>query len=157
MAAGVPLMNPSTLRPESVIQIGNASFGWLALAIPLLLALSLYGVLAKRRAHQRFASVNLAADLFPQQRVSPLPSSILLCGILALLVLALLDIRWGKAWQEVPQKGIEVVFALDVSRSMLAEDTSPNRLERAKQQISDLLDEMAGDRVGLVVFADQSL
>ena len=72
---------------------------------------------------------------------------------LILLTVALVDIRWGKTWQDVPQKGIDVVFALDVSRSMLADDVAPNRLERAKQQIKDIVDEMAGDRVGLVVFA----
>jgi Ca-activated chloride channel homolog len=73
-----------------------------------------------------------------------------------LMVLALIDIRWGKVWREVPQKGIEVVFLLDVSRSMLAEDVAPNRLERAKQQIKDTVDEMSGDRVGLVVFAGEA-
>ena len=71
------------------------------------------------------------------------------------LVLALIDIRWGKIWREVPQKGIEVMFVLDVSRSMLAEDAKPSRLERAKQQIGDMLEAMAGDRVGLVVFAGE--
>ncbi len=74
---------------------------------------------------------------------------------LALLAIALIDIRWGKIWREVPQKGIEVMFVLDVSRSMLAEDASPNRLTRAKQQIKDMVDEMAGDRVGLVAFAGE--
>ena len=72
---------------------------------------------------------------------------------MTLMTIALMDIRWGKTWREVPQKGIEVMFVLDVSRSMLAEDASPNRLSRAKQQIKDMVDEMAGDRVGLVVFA----
>ena len=72
------------------------------------------------------------------------------------LAIALMDLRWGKTTREVPQKGIEVVFALDVSRSMLAEDANPNRLQRAKQQIKDMLNEMAGDRVGLVVFAGEA-
>jgi Ca-activated chloride channel family protein len=57
--------------------------------------------------------------------------------------------------REVPQEGIEVMFVLDVSRSMLAEDVTPNRLERAKQLIKDTMDEMAGDRVGLVLFAGE--
>ena len=72
---------------------------------------------------------------------------------MSLLVIGLIDVRWGKTWREVPQKGIEVMFVLDISRTMLAEDVAPNRLGRAKQQIKDLVDEMAGDRVGLVVFA----
>jgi Ca-activated chloride channel family protein len=69
------------------------------------------------------------------------------------MVIALVDLRWGKVWRDVPQKGIEVMFVLDVSRSMLADDVAPNRLERAKQQIKDTVDEMAGNRVGLMVFA----
>jgi Ca-activated chloride channel family protein len=75
---------------------------------------------------------------------------------MSLLCLAMMDIRWGKTWREVPQKGIEVMFVLDVSRSMLAEDVTPNRLSRAKQQIKDMIDEMAGDRVGLLVFAGET-
>jgi Ca-activated chloride channel family protein len=75
---------------------------------------------------------------------------------MSLMIAALMDIRWGRIWREVPQKGIEVMFVLDVSRSMLAEDISPNRLSRAKQQIKDLVDEMAGDRIGLVVFSGES-
>ncbi len=74
---------------------------------------------------------------------------------LLLLVLCLLDIRWGKVEREIPQKGIEVMFVLDVSRSMLAEDVAPNRLERAKQMIKDSIDEMSGDRVGLAIFAGE--
>jgi len=73
-----------------------------------------------------------------------------------LLCIALMDIRWGRVWREVPQKGIEVMFLLDVSRSMLAEDAMPNRLSRAKQMIKDMVDEMAGDRVGLVIFAGET-
>ena len=64
----------------------------------------------------------------------------LITASMSLLCLALLDIRWGKTWREVPQKGIEVMFVLDVSRSMLAEDTAPNRLSRAKQLIKDMVD-----------------
>jgi Ca-activated chloride channel family protein len=77
----------------------------------------------------------------------------LVTAAMVLMVLSLVDIRWGKVWRDVPQTGIEVVFVLDVSLSMLADDAAPNRLERAKQQIKDTVDEMAGDRVGLVVFA----
>lgn len=73
-----------------------------------------------------------------------------------LLLVAMMDVRWGQSEQEVPQRGIEVMFALDVSRSMLAEDVRPNRLSRAKQQIKDLIAEMSGDRIGLVVFAGEA-
>ena len=104
-------------------------------------------------------SGNLPLDSFANASCRQVATSVTGCPrclcrhSLGLLAMALTDIRWGKTWREVPQKGIEVMFVLDVSRSMLAEDASPNRLTRAKQQIKDMVDEMAGDRVGLVVFA----
>lgn len=61
--------------------------------------------------------------------------------------------QYGFKWQEVERKGIDIMVALDCSRSMLATDVQPTRLERAKRKISDLLGMLAGDRIGLVSFA----
>ena len=72
------------------------------------------------------------------------------------LTLALTRPRWGYEWENLHQRGVDVIVALDVSSSMLAEDIKPNRLERAKRKISDLLDMMEGDRIGLVAFAGTS-
>ena len=72
------------------------------------------------------------------------------------LILALTRPRWGYQWEDLHQRGVDVIVALDVSNSMLAEDIKPNRLERAKRKISDLLDMMEGDRIGLVAFAGTS-
>jgi Ca-activated chloride channel family protein len=72
------------------------------------------------------------------------------------LILALTRPRWGYQWEDLHQRGVDVIVALDVSSSMLAEDIKPNRLERAKRKISDLLDMMEGDRIGLVAFAGTS-
>lgn len=83
-------------------------------------------------------------------------NSALLLGALVLMVVALLDLRFGKVSRQVPQRGIEVVFVLDVSRSMLAQDIRPNRLERAKQMIQDTLDALEGDSAGLVIFAGEA-
>mgnify|MGYP006424840121 FL=1 len=78
--------------------------------------------------------------------------------VLAILfhLLALTRPRWGYHWEELHQRGVDIIVALDVSSSMLAEDIKPNRLERAKRKISDLLDMMEGDRIGLVAFAGTS-
>ena len=62
----------------------------------------------------------------------------------------------GARLKETESKGVEIMIALDVSNSMLAEDYSPNRLERAKLAISRLVDKLQGDRIGLVVFAGES-
>ena len=72
------------------------------------------------------------------------------------LILALTRPRWGYQWEDLHQRGVDVIVALDVSSSMLAEDIKPNRMERAKRKISDLLDMMEGDRIGLVAFAGTS-
>jgi Ca-activated chloride channel family protein len=75
---------------------------------------------------------------------------------LALLLVALARPQWGTETQEVDQEGLQVVVALDVSQSMLAEDIAPNRLERAKLEIADLTEKLSGDEVGLVLFSGAS-
>ena len=72
------------------------------------------------------------------------------------LIVALAQPRWGYYWKDLKQKGVDIVIALDVSESMLAQDIKPNRLERAKYKIADLLDMLEGDRIGLVAFAGTS-
>ena len=69
------------------------------------------------------------------------------------LVIALTDPQIGSKLQEVKREGLDVFIALDVSNSMLAEDVPPNRFERAKQEISNFIDELRGDRVGLILFS----
>lgn len=136
------------------LQIGNASNLLLLWIVAAVLVALVVAAFARRRALARFATANLLSRLIPADSSRGYwPRAALGIICLLALVLAMLDIRWGKTWREVPQKGIEVMFVLDVSRSMLAEDIAPNRLERAKQQIKDMVDEMAGDRVGLVVFS----
>ena len=136
------------------MQFGNlAQLNWLwavaAIGIIVTVALVRY-----RRNLNRFASPKLLGNLLPKGTATrTIATTMLSLAAMALLSLSLVDVRWGKTLREVPQKGIEVMFALDVSRSMLADDVSPNRLERAKQQIKDMVDEMSGDRVGLIVFA----
>jgi len=139
------------------MQIGNPQYVYLLL--PALIAtVVMGGALARRHLRlKRFAGERLRKQVLPpgatRRRVI---SAGLLSAALLLLAVALWDLRWGQIQREVPQKGIEVVFALDVSRSMLAQDTAPNRLNRAKQQIRDMVSEMNGDRIGLVLFAGEA-
>ncbi len=69
------------------------------------------------------------------------------------LIFALSEPKWGYHWEDVEKKGIDIVIAIDTSRSMLADDVKPNRLEMAKREVEDLLNVLGGDRVGLVVFS----
>ena len=82
--------------------------------------------------------------------------SILTIFAIIFLVLALSNPRWGYHWEDLEQKGVDIIIALDVSNSMLAQDIKPNRLERAKYKITDLLNMLEGDRIGLVAFAGTS-
>lgn len=122
--------------------------------VAALLALTVYGFARKRRALQRFATISVLGDLLPDfsLRRQWLKAVLVLAGM-AVLVGGVIDPRWGVYWEEVPRRGVDIIFVLDVSRSMLAEDVAPNRLERAKQDIRDMLEVLGGDRVGLVTFA----
>ncbi|MGI9474068.1 MAG: VWA domain-containing protein [Rubripirellula sp.] len=139
------------------IEIGNsANLNWLWLILGLAL-LAVFAVAWQRRAAKRFASNDMLKRLLPSQGLARSVASItIVLAAMTLLVMCIVDLRWGKVQREVPQSGIEVMFVLDVSRSMLAEDVSPNRLERAKQMIKDTVDEMSGDRIGLTLFAGES-
>jgi Ca-activated chloride channel family protein len=140
----------------SDIEIGNlAGFHWLWL-VAIAVVLYLLAAGWNRRAASRFASPEMVDRVFPHRNVwRQLVVGLLVTLTMALLVVCIVDLRWGKVRREVPQKGIEVMFVLDVSRSMLATDVTPSRLGRAKQMIKDTIDEMAGDRVGLTLFAGE--
>jgi Ca-activated chloride channel family protein len=123
-------------------------------AVAVAAALLIYAVTSRRRLLHRFASSHLLAALTPRTSFArKWMKAVLLIVALLALVAAMLDPRWGSRYEEVEQRGIDIVFILDVSRSMLAEDVRPNRLERAKQYIGDVLDRLGGDRVALITSA----
>ncbi len=129
------------------------SLHWLWL-VGALVAVLLAGAAARRRDLRRFADAALLGMLLPRPGTWRHGfRAALLAGALVLLVAALLDPRWGVTYRRVQQRGIDLVFVLDVSRSMRAQDARPDRLERAKQYINDLVDALGGDRVALVTFA----
>ena len=139
------------------IQFGHfAQLNWLWL-VAVVAATAIGAWIYRRHSLRQFATSNLLARLLPKNASRRLLfRTATALAAMTLLVIGLVDIRWGKTWREVPQKGIEVMFVLDVSRSMLADDATPNRLQRAKQQIKDMVDEMTGDRVGLILFAGEA-
>ena len=76
--------------------------------------------------------------------------------ILLFLIIGLSNPQIGTKMEEVKREGVDLMIAIDLSYSMMAEDIKPNRLERSKQAISRLIDQLKGDRIGLVVFAGQA-
>lgn len=127
---------------------------WALGILPILAAVLLRGEWKRAVAARRFVDPAMFSRLFPPlSRFRALCKSVLVLGGLGALVIAAAGPRWGERTESVTSRSADFVILLDVSRSMLAEDVAPNRLERAKSDILDLLAEIPGDRVGLIVFA----
>lgn len=113
-----------------------------------------WAALSRRRKLSRLVSARFIPTLAPGLSVTrPATSSALYALGLMLFAIALAQPQCGGKTELVKRRGIDLVVALDASKSMLARDVSPDRLERAKLELTTLLDELKGDRVGLVVFA----
>ncbi len=128
----------------------------------LLLLIPLYLFLRwawKKRimALQRFGNLELVERLMEGvSRRNQKLKLVLIFLVFALSLLALARPLWGQKEQEIISRGHDIIIALDVSKSMLAEDIKPNRLARAKLEISNLIDRMQGNRIGLVIFAGEA-
>ncbi len=108
----------------------------------------------KTKRAQRFAEGDLLSQIagtFSSRR--QISKNILLVFVFLFSVLALARPQWGSEWQEVKRQGLDILIILDTSKSMLTEDVKPNRLERSKLAIKDLLKKMKGDRIGLMAFS----
>ncbi len=133
----------------------HPAYLWTVAVGPVLAALFLLWTAHKRReAIRRFGLRDTVARLAPEisARRRRWKAAAVTCAM-ALLALALAGPRFGAQLREVKREGVDLVIALDVSASMLAEDVAPNRLDRAKNEIRKLLNDLRGDRIGLVIFA----
>ncbi|MDH5412883.1 MAG: VWA domain-containing protein [Flavobacteriaceae bacterium] len=122
--------------------------------IGLLFILFLLVAFWKRKKQYEFSDRNLLEKLSPE--ISPFKSTLKMLVVLmaiALLVIALVNPKLGTQLKTIKREGVDIVFALDVSRSMLAEDIAPNRLEKSKQIISKIIDKLGSDRVGIIIYA----
>ena len=135
-------------------------FGSPELLVPLALtAVALAGLLVweavrRRRALARVATPELRSRLTATvSRPKRTLKRLLLWTAAALTLFALARPQWGYRWEEASRQGIELMFAVDTSKSMLAQDLRPDRLTRAKLAIADLVRKFPSDRVGLVAFA----
>ena len=129
---------------------------YLMFFIPLLLLVVLLAVLARRQRTQlaRLGALALVAKLSATVNRSGRRWQMALWLVaLVLLIIALARPRWGAQVEYVERQGVEIMVALDISESMLAEDLKPNRLARAKLEISELMDRLEGNQLGLVLFS----
>jgi len=130
---------------------------YLLLAIPAFFALYVWARRRKKKAFDTFGEWPLLVRLMPDYSGSRGTIKLILILLAWIfLVVGIADPQTGSKLEKIKRKGIDLVFALDVSNSMLAQDIAPSRLERSKQAISKLLDNLENDRVGLVVFAGKA-
>jgi Ca-activated chloride channel family protein len=138
-------------------KIEEPIYFYLLAIIPAMLVLFLLVLWWKKRTQRKFSDVSLLKKLAPNSSTfkSTLKLIILLLGI-AFLIISLTNPKMGTKLKTIKREGVDVVFALDVSKSMLAEDIAPNRLEKAKQIISKTIDKLGSDRVGIIIYAGNS-
>ncbi|HCP45548.1 MAG TPA: hypothetical protein DIU15_05880 [Deltaproteobacteria bacterium] len=139
------------------MHFSNPEALWLLWLVPLLAGLFAFASRRRADALARFADDALIDHLIhrPSRLRAAIRPTLLGLALIAIITAAA-GPRWGFQWEDVRRHGVDIVVALDLSRSMLAEDASPDRLTAAKREIRDLLELLEGDRIGLVVFAGVS-
>ena len=137
-----------------MFRFANIEVLWLLVTIPVFIAAYIWYTRRKRRELETFGDAELMEQLMPNaSRVRPTVKFSILMVALTLLIVAAARPQFGQSERTEKRQGIEAIVALDISNSMMAEDVAPNRLDRAKQMLSKLMDNMVNDKVGLVVFA----
>ena len=131
---------------------------WALLAvIPLIVIVFLFVQNWKRRKLRKFGSQAVVKRLMPNvSKTLPIVKFVLFTMAMVSLLIGLANLQFGTKLEEVKREGIDLMICLDVSNSMLAEDLSPNRLERSKRAIYQLIEKLHNDRLGIIVFAGQA-
>ena len=126
----------------------------LLLIVPILVLLFLFNQYWKRKKQREFGDLEMIQKLSPEKSVfkSVLKFTVLILAF-GFLVIGLVNPKIGTKSETVKREGIDIVFAIDVSKSMLCEDVAPSRLEKSKQIVSQIINQLVGDRIGIVAYA----
>ncbi len=127
---------------------------WLLLVIPVVMLLFAVLLFWKRRTQKKFADDRLLSYLSPNKSFfKPIIKVVVVLLALGSLIFALVNPKIGTKLETVKREGVDVVFAIDVSKSMEAEDIAPNRIEKSKQLVRQIINNLASDRVGIIAYA----
>ncbi|MFA5297994.1 MAG: VWA domain-containing protein [Lutibacter sp.] len=138
-------------------QIEEPTYFYYLAIIPAIFVLFLVVFWWKKRIQKQFADHDLIQKLSPEKSTFKSFLKItVFCLALAFLIVSLANPKMGTKLETVKRQGVDIVFALDVSKSMEAEDIAPNRLEKAKQIITKIIENLASDRIGIIVYAGNS-
>jgi len=130
---------------------------WTLLVIPVIILLFIGLQIWKRSVQKKFANSSLLKRLSPNQSLfKSVLKVFVLCAAFACLSIALVNPKIGTKLETVRSEGVDIVFAVDVSKSMLAEDIAPNRLEKSKQLVTQIVNSLVSDRVGIIAYAGKA-
>ena len=136
------------------MELDESKYLYLLFIVPLLVLLFLYNQYWKKKKQREFGDLDMIKKLSPEKSVfKPILKLIVMLLALSALILGLVNPKIGTKMETVKREGIDIVFAMDVSKSMLAEDVAPNRLEKSKQIVSQIINQLGSDRIGIVAYA----
>lgn len=139
------------------MQLEEKIWFWALLVIPVIIVLFLILQFWKYKTRKKFAGKTLLDKLSPNRSIfKSALKTVLLCLAFACIAVALVNPKVGTKFETVKREGVDIVFAVDVSKSMLAEDIAPNRLEKSKQLVTQIINNLASDRVGIIAYAGKA-
>lgn len=138
-------------------QLEEKIWFWILAAIPAIWLIYIILHVWKKHAQRKFADKALLKRLSPNQSVF---KTVLKLGVvsmaIAAMAIALVNPKIGSKLETIKREGVDIVFAVDVSKSMLAEDIAPNRLEKSKQLVTQIINNLASDRIGIIAYAGKA-
>ena len=139
-------------------QFDNPNFLYLTLIIPFLMLINFLYMSWRKRIQDSYSDSELLEIISPNRSNFKLNLKLILeCLAILLLSIGLANPKIGTELNSIIREGVDIVFAIDVSKSMLAEDVAPNRLLRSKRIISEIINSLNSDRVGIVAYAAQAI
>ena len=136
------------------MELDERNYLYLLLILPLVVLLFFYNLYWKKKKQKEFGSLEAIKKLSPERSdFKPVLKLIVMVLALAGLIMGLVNPKIGTKMETVKREGIDIVFAMDVSKSMLAEDIAPSRLQKSKQLVSQIINQLGSDRIGIVAYA----
>lgn len=140
------------------MQLEEKIWFWLLLLVPIIIFLFVILQVWKRHAQNKFAHHQILKRLSPNKsHFKPILKLIMLCLAFTCLTIAMVNPKVGTKLETVKRQGVDIVFAVDVSKSMLAEDIAPNRIEKSKQLVTQIINNLASDRIGIIAYAGKAV
>ena len=136
------------------MELDEKKYLYLLIILPILVAIFLYNQIWKKKTQQEFGDLDLIKRLSPDKSVfKPILKFIVILLSVLCLIVGLVNPKIGTRVENIKREGIDIVFAIDVSKSMLCEDIAPNRLEKSKQLVSQIMAKLGDDRIGIIAYA----